>query len=237
MIIETMATQINTVVNELKRRIISNVYQPGERLVEVQLAQELNVSRTPIRLAFEELTKDGLLEKLPKRGFKVKAFNPVDFANAIDVRGTLEGMAARLVTEQGVDESCLQVLRSCLVEGQNLLQEAARNDYQIDVRRWMVINAKFHDTLIHASANPTLADAIDFVSKVPLAGATATALDTQGMAPQLGFSFIQRAQQDHCDVVAAIENKESMRAEAIMREHARRTRDNKQKLLAGQTSV
>ena len=62
-----MATQINTVVNALKRRIISGTYKPGERLVELQLAEELNVSRTPIRLAFEELTKEGLLERLPTR--------------------------------------------------------------------------------------------------------------------------------------------------------------------------
>ena len=117
-----MATQILSVVNEIKRRIIAGDYAPGERLVELQLAESLGVSRTPIRLAFEELTKDGLLERLPTRGFRVKSFNPKDLSDAIEVRGTLEGMAARLVAEQGADTQNLQVLRDCLEQGQMLLQ-------------------------------------------------------------------------------------------------------------------
>lgn len=225
-----MATQINTVANEIRRRIVSGVYTPGERLVEVQLAGELNVSRTPIRLAFEELTEDGLLERMPKRGFRVRAFNADDLENAIDVRGTLEGMAARLVAERGADEACMSTLRNCIVAGDALLNEALAAGRQIDARKWMSINARFHKALIEGASNPTLADAIGFVSKIPLA--SATALSVQGFAPQLEYTFIERAHQDHCDVVAAIEQREGMRAETIMREHARRTRDNKRKLMA-----
>lgn len=224
-----MATQINTVANELRRRIIAGTYKPGERLVEVQLAQELNVSRTPIRLAFEELTEDGLLERMPKRGFKVRAFDAADLAHAIDVRGTLEGMAARLVAEGGASAACMQILQECLADGQALLQAAEAAGQQIDARKWMGINARFHQALIEESGNPTLAEAIAFVSKIPLAGATA--LSVQGFAPRLEYSFIERAHQDHCDVVTAIENREGMRAETIMREHARRTRDNKRRLM------
>lgn len=227
-----MATQINTVVNELRRRVIAGRYRPGERLREVHVAEELNVSRTPVRLAFEELTEDGLLERMPTRGFRVREFNAADFENAIDVRGTLEGMAARLVAERGADEACLNELHDCLVEGSTLLQNAARDSYQIDARQWMSINARFHRALITAADNPTLAAAINFVSKTPLAGATA--LSVQGFAPHLEYTFIERAQQDHCDVVEAIRMREGMRAETIMREHARRTRNNKRRLLSGQ---
>lgn len=225
-----MATQINTVANELRRRIIAGAYQPGERLVEVQLASELNVSRTPIRLAFEELTEDGLLERMNKRGFRVRAFDAEELENAIDVRGTLEGMAARLAAEQGIEAPYMQILNECLTDGEALLQAAVRAGRQIDARQWMGINARFHDALIQGAHNQTLSDAISFVSKIPLAGATA--LSVQGFAPQLEYSFIERAHQDHCDVVDAISNREGMRAEVIMREHARRTRDNKRRLMA-----
>lgn len=228
----TMSTQINAVVNELRRRIVSGAYQPGERLVELQLAQELKVSRTPIRLAFEELTEHGLLERLPTRGFRVRNFNAIDLAHAIDVRGTLEGMAARLVAERGADDDCLAILRACVQEGRELVQDAARNGGVIDARNWMPINARFHEVLIRAAANAPLAEAIAFISKFPLAGATAVI--AQDVMPSLEYAFIERAQQDHCDLVAAIESREGVRAESIMREHARRTRDNKRQLLAQQ---
>ncbi|MDB5744697.1 MAG: GntR family transcriptional regulator [Polaromonas sp.] len=225
-----MATQIHTVVNEIKRRIISGRYQPGERLLELQLVDDLGVSRTPIRLAFEELAKDGLLERLPTRGFRVKSFNARDLSDAIDVRGTLEGMAARLAAEKGMDSQGLQVLYSCLDEGRQLLVEAMEPGKVLDARQWMAINATFHSTLIQAAGSKPLDDAIDFISKIPLAAATAVSM--QGVAPQLEYEFIARAHHDHCDLVAAIEQREGMRAESIMREHARKTRDNKQRLLS-----
>jgi GntR family transcriptional regulator of vanillate catabolism len=225
-----MATQIHSVVNEIKRRIISGQYHPGERLLELQLVDDLGVSRTPIRLAFEELATDGLLERLPKRGFRVKLFSPRNLSDAIDVRGTLEAMAARLGAEKGVDTHRMQVLYSCLNEGTQLLSEAAKDGNVLDARQWMVINSRFHNTLIQAADSEPLKDAIDHISKVPLAAATA--LIVEGVAPQLEYEFIARAHRDHCDLVTAIEQREGMRAEYIMREHARKTRDNKQLLLA-----
>ena len=225
-----MATQIHSVVNEIKRRIIAGHYQPGERLVELQLVQELGVSRTPIRLAFEELAKDGLLERLPTRGFRVKSFNVKDFNDAIDVRGTLEGMAARLTAEHGIDAASMQILRDCLKQGDALLSQAAEPGNVLDPRQWMVINAEFHNALLRAANNTPLFDAVALISKIPMAAATA--LSVQGVAPLLEYQFIARAHQDHHDLVSAIELREGARAETIMREHARKTRDNKQQLLA-----
>lgn len=227
--IKLMATQIHSVVNEIKRRIISGQYQPGERLLELQLVDDLRVSRTPIRLAFEELAKDGLLERLPTRGFRVKSFNAKDLSDAIEVRGTLEGMAARLAAEKGMDSQSMQVLYSCLDEGRQLLAQALEAGNVLDARKWMVINAKFHSTLLLAAGSKPLEDAIEFISKIPMAAATAVSM--QGVAPQLEYEFIARAHHDHCDLVAALELREGMRAESIMREHARKTRDNKQRLL------
>lgn len=224
-----MATHIHSVVNEIKRRITTGQYQPGERLVELQLVDDLGVSRTPIRLAFEELAKDGLLERLPTRGFRVKTFDARHLSDAIDVRGTLEGMAARLVAERGGSADHLEQLRDCVEEGRLLLAAAVTAGYRVDPRQWMVINAKFHAALLGAAANQPLTEAVGFISKMPMAAAAA--LSTEGVAPQLEYEFIARAQQDHCELLTAIEQREGMRAEWIMREHARKTRDNKQRLL------
>lgn len=226
-----MATQIHHVVNELRRRIGSGAYAPGERLVELQVSAELGVSRTPIRLAFEELTKEGWLERLPTRGFRVKDFSPSDLADAIDVRGTLEGMAARLAAERGLSVIDRDVMQACVAEGRDLLSEASLDQRTLDAPRWVAMNARFHATLIRASGNNALASATTLIAKMPLAGAAALSL--HGIAPKLEYAFIERAQQDHEDILAAIVAGESSRAESLMREHARRSRDNKRVLLTG----
>ena len=217
-----MVTQIDNVANELRRRIASAVYAPGERLVELAVSADLGVSRTPIRLAFEELTKEGLLERLPTRGFRVKAFNANELADAIDVRGVLEGMAARLVAERQLGVADREVLQACVQEGRALLQEAAGQALVLDAPR-------VHATLIVASGNTALGSAVTLIAKMPLAGAQALSL--HGIAPKLEHAFIQRAQQDHEDILGAILAGEGSRAESLMREHARRSRDNKRILL------
>ena len=211
-----MATQIQSVANTLRQRLMSGAYPPGERLLEVQLSAELGASRTPIRLAFEELAKEGLLERLPTRGFRVKAFDAKALSDAIEVRGTLEGMAARIASEHGLSSA----------------DEAAPQGAAIDAPRWIRMNAGFHAALVRACGNQALADALAQVSRLPLAGAAALSL--HGVAPTLERSFIERAQQDHEDIVAAVRAREGTRAEALMREHARRSRDNKRALLMGQ---
>lgn len=226
-----MVTQIHTVAAELRRRILTGHYQPGERLVELTVSAELGASRTPIRLAFEELEREGLLERLPTRGFRVKAFTADDIADAIDVRGVLEGMAARRLTERGPDEDTLAILRQCIVLGRTLLEEARVQAWRIDALRWVPMNAHFHATLVAAARNRTLVSALEHVAKTPLAGAAALSL--HGIAPQLEFHFIERAQLDHEDIVEALVARESSRAEALMREHAHRSRDNKRELLTG----
>ncbi len=226
-----MATQIHHVTTELRRRILAGLHRPGERLVELQLAAELGVSRTPIRLAFEELEKEGVLERLPTRGFRVRSFSVEEVADAIDVRGTLEGMAARLAAQRGLSGELLAVLKACVAEGRAALAQAAANGHRIEAASWVPMNARFHRTLLEAAGNRTLSTAMEVVSRSPLAGAASLSL--QGVQTRLEYAFIQRAQQDHEDVVDAIEARDGSRAEALMREHARRSRDNKRELLTG----
>jgi GntR family transcriptional regulator of vanillate catabolism len=226
-----MASQISSVVNELRRRIFAGVYAPGERLVELQLVADLGASRTPIRLAFEELERAGMLVRLPTRGFQVRGFTADDIANSIDVRGTLEGMAAKLVAQRGASPETLDILNDCVVEGRHLLQDAQVHGQLLDSPKWFAMNGRFHRTLVEAANNDALKSAIDFVSKSPLAGAAALMHD--GKFPQQEFRFIQRSQQDHEDVLQAIAARDGTRAENLMREHAQRSRDNKRELLTG----
>jgi GntR family transcriptional regulator of vanillate catabolism len=223
-----MASQIERVTIELRRRILSGALPPGERVLEVQCAAELGVSRTPLRLALGELEKEGLLERLATRGFRVRQVTLAQVAMAIDVRGTLEGMAARLLAEAGAPAAVMAALKSCLHEGRALIDAAGAQGEPVDTQRWAAMNGRFHRTLADASGNPVLRSALDHVAKTPMAGPGALGASGQ---PLLELPFVQRAQQDHEDIVQAIEAREGVRAEALMREHARRSRDNKRVLV------
>ena len=178
-----MASHIHRVVYELRRRIVAGELLPGTRLVELALAAQLGVSRTPIRLAFEELEKQGLLERLSTRGFRVRELTVNDISDAIDVRGVLEGMAVRLAAERPLGAQALAELQRCITEGRALILEAADNQDTVDLARWIPMNARFHTCLMNAAANKALASALAHIDKLPLASASALSLG--GAAPSL----------------------------------------------------
>jgi GntR family transcriptional regulator of vanillate catabolism len=225
-----MSSQIDYTTKALRRKILSGEFMPGDRMVELELSAQLSVSRTPIRIALGELEKEGLLERLATRGFRVRQFTVEEVANAVDVRGVLEGMAARQAAEQGLSPETKNELQACISEGQQLLEKAQAAGHVIDAARWVPMNARFHNALVLAARNSTLASALAHVSKTPMAGAGALSLN--GMLPLLEYSFIQRAQSDHEDVLAALLAAEGTRAEALMREHAHRSRNNKRELIS-----
>ena len=225
-----MSSQIDFTTGEIRRKILSGEFAPGERMVELELSAQLAVSRTPIRIALGELEKEGLLDRLATRGFRVRQFTVDEIANAVDVRGVLEGMAARLVTERGLTPDTEAELNACIEEGQLLLHSAERNAHVVDAARWVPMNQRFHQALVNAAGNGTLTSALAHVSKTPMAGAGALSLN--GKLPRLEFAFIQRAQTDHEDVLSALRAGEGVRAEALMREHAHRSRNNKREIMA-----
>ncbi len=224
-----MASLIERVTAELRRRVLAGELTPGERVVELELASQLEVSRTPLRLAFGELEREGLFERLPKRGFRVRRVTLDEVAQAIDVRGALEGLAARTVAEAGASPEALAALRGCVVEGRALVDAATGGNRNLDMQRWVTMNMRFHQALMQAANNPVLVSTLAHVAKTPLAAPGAVALG--GMRPSLELAFLQRAQSDHEDIVRAIEAREGARAEALLREHARRSRDNKRVLI------
>lgn len=226
-----MSSQIERVITELRRRILSGSVAPGARIVELRFAAELDVSRTPLRLALGELEKEGLLERLPKRGFRVRRVTLDEVADAIDVRGTLEGMAARLLAERGPRAETLRELNECVREGRALIDQAEPDGVVHDTVGWAALNARFHKALVSGADNQALASTLAHVFKTPMAAPGA--LGVGGVQPSLELSFLRRAQFDHEDILLAIEARESARAEALMREHARRSRDNKRLLMQG----
>src|SRR3974390_2429350 len=89
-------TQTERLVLTLREWILKGEFSAGERMTELGLVSSLKASRTPIRIALERLANEGLLEPIPTGGFRVRSFSTVDICDAIEIRGVLEGTAARL---------------------------------------------------------------------------------------------------------------------------------------------
>src|SRR5262249_5729450 len=94
-----------------REMILRAAIGPAERISEHPLALRLGVSRTPIRLALERLAHEGWLEPYPTGGFIVRKFTIEDIWDGIEVRGLLEGGAARLAAERWVNDNELDLLR------------------------------------------------------------------------------------------------------------------------------
>jgi GntR family transcriptional regulator of vanillate catabolism len=216
-----------TVTARLREMILAGELTPGERLLEIPFAQRLGGSRTPLRLALGELEKEGLVERLPTRGFRVREFPMAQVTNAIDVRGVLEGMAARLVAERGLDAATRGVLEQCLAEGHALTTPPSGGT--IDPIRWAAINARFHGAMVQAARNPALTSALEHNERIPMAGAAAVYFNSA--VQELAYPLVRRAQEDHVSIVEALIRREGTRVEALLREHAYRSRENKRLLL------
>src|ERR1700761_4501478 len=89
------ANQTVRATSALREMLLQGRLRPGERVREVPLALELKISRVPLRIALERLANEGFLEVFKKRGFIVQRFSTEDIFDAVELRGVVEGVAAR----------------------------------------------------------------------------------------------------------------------------------------------
>ncbi|CAN5140022.1 GntR family transcriptional regulator [soil metagenome] len=219
---EEGGSQVFKVQIKLREMILAGELPGGARIAELSIVEKLGVSRTPIRSALMRLEQEGLLEALPNGGYAVRTFSERDVADAIELRGTMEGMAARLAAERGAAPVVLTEAHACLLQIDKLLREAALNDEAFS--RYVVLNEKFHSLLGELSGSPFMGRELERVGSLPFASPSGFVV-VQANSPQARDMLIV-AQDQHCQVLDAIENHEGARAEAIMREHSRLAQRN-----------
>lgn len=201
--------------------VFGGYVRPGERLSEIALAERLGISRTPIRAALARLQQEGLLEVIPSGGYAVRSFTRDEVIDAIELRGVLEGTAARLAAERGVSPGRMRALSDLL----KALDDTVSDDpLNMDFDRYVELNAAFHDSLAGLSGSDTIRREIERVTQLPFASPSAF-LDKQSDVPAFRRSLLV-GQAQHRAIVNAIELREGGRAEAIAREHARLARQN-----------
>ena len=133
------------VLEALREAIVNGVLMPGERLMEIQLAEEMGVSRTPVREAIRKLELEGFVVMIPRKGAYVAGVSIKDVKDVFEIRAALEGLAAGLAAEKVTQEEIEQMERALHYEREpDTLEEMVQSD------------TDFHALLYKASRNERL---------------------------------------------------------------------------------
>jgi DNA-binding GntR family transcriptional regulator len=190
----------------LRGAILAGSLLPGARISEPGLAQELGISRTPVREALQRLAQEGLVELLPGKGARVRVLSAEEVREVYDVRALIEGEAAALAAQNAM-EAELNRLEKLLLELDALPAEAYAQQMQVDF--------DFHTALVEAAHNKTLARIYaDLRSSLTLIRSF-----------QQTLSQHPRARQQHQAILAALKAHDPARAAEAARTHVRYFRD------------
>lgn len=216
-------SQVVKVQLQLREMILAGELAAGERIAELAIVERLGISRTPIRTALMRLEQEGMLEAVAGgRGYQVRVFSEADVSDAIELRGTLEGLAARLAAERGADATLMARAMRCLDAIDRVLLTGDWSDEAFS--RYVVLNSEFHDTLMEMSGSAVMQRELERVKRLPFASPSGFVMASTE-SPRAHHSLLL-AQEQHRQVLEAIEHREGARAEALMKEHSRIARRN-----------
>lgn len=136
--VDGFKTMQEVIHDTIKQRIITGVYVPGQRLIANDLAEELNVSRMPIREALTRLASTGLVELIPYKGAIVNELTAEDYVEIFHIRSVLEGLATRLACPNLTDAD-LKTMREANDEVRDMIDE--------DDVEFQRVNRIFHSTI------------------------------------------------------------------------------------------
>jgi GntR family transcriptional regulator of vanillate catabolism len=203
------------VVDLLREMIMSGELSGGDRLMEIALSDRLQVSRTPIREALIVLAEDGLVEYRPNRGYVVRTFTLSYIMDAYLIREALEGVAARLAAERGIDVTLFRKTEALLSEGDQILSEGGlKGELRGPLRE---INDRFHRFIVEAANNAVLAQSLSSASNIPYSSSRVAHWYREGDAE--GLFQLRTLHAQHHAILRAIRNGEGYRAETLMRGH------------------
>ena len=190
------------VCENIRQAIIEGTFSPGERLMEIQLADEMGVSRTPVREAIRKLELEGFVVMIPRRGTYVADISIKDITEIYEIRTCLDTLAAGLAAERITDEE-LEALNRLLVEiGQHIADNNMEKIVEADTA--------FHDILYQASRNERLRSIINNLRE-QLTGIRGRSMSYPGR--------LIETMEEHRTLVDSIAARDSERAQEAARVH------------------
>ncbi len=210
----------------IRKDIILGSYSEGERLSEAQLCETHNVSRTPVRLALRLLEREGVIRRGEGRGYLVRSPTVEDILQAVEVRGHLESLAARLMAQSARRKDALP----------NMVNAIAQLDAAIDqltllgqlddavIRKAQACNKQFHAAIMASCGNDYVNYACEQISHLPMLAVGSMVFDRSvDDTPEhfeRGMFRLRIGNAQHKVICEAIENGDAVRAEGMMREHS-----------------
>jgi DNA-binding GntR family transcriptional regulator len=194
----------HAVYRELFDRIIRQEYEPGTWLREDSLAREFAVSRTPVREALSQLTQDGLVRLIPRRGSQVVGFSVDDLEEAYDMRRALEVLAL----ERGI----ALVRIADLIRIRQAIEEAGPLD---DPARHAELDSLLHQTIIDSANSPRLAAALGTLYRI------------MQTFRELGFeeeSVRAATTAEHLELIDALATRDLERSRSLLSDHVSRSK-------------
>ena len=192
----------DVVFNTLRQAILRGELKPGERLMEIQLANKLGVSRTPIREAIRKLELEGLVLMIPRRGAEVAQITEKSLRDVLEVRRALEELAVQL--------ACLRMTEEGIVE---LKQAAAEFEHVLgdeDITVVAEADVAFHDVIYMATDNQRLISLLNNFREQMYRYRVEYLKKTE---------FHEKLLKEHQEIIAAIENGEQERATRVTSRH------------------
>jgi DNA-binding GntR family transcriptional regulator len=187
------------VFDTLREAILTGVLKPGERLMEVQLAEEMGVSRTPVREAIRKLELENFVVMVPRKGAYVADISTKDIVDVFEIRAALETLAAGLAAERITDEE--------LEELQRILVKNAESNSLEDL---IAVDTKFHDVLYRASRNDRLVQIISNLRE-QIQRFRSTTLASPGR--------MKDTLEEHKKIVDAVAERNTALAQQLAQEH------------------
>jgi DNA-binding GntR family transcriptional regulator len=211
---EVSATYQQQAYDFIKSQIMTLKYKPNQYVTDTQVAQELGISRTPVREAFHRLENEGLLFNEARRGWRVYSLSLEDIHEIFDIKEVVEGMIARKAS-MCEDE----VLRDSLRDALSRMVEAGAAD---DSDAWLAADFDLHDVLFDMAGNDRAHRIVDN-------------LNDQWHRVRIGFVAMQARMPDstteHQEFVESILSGSSAHAEQQMRDHLNGVRHELERLL------
>ncbi|MGE5380198.1 MAG: GntR family transcriptional regulator [Methylocystaceae bacterium] len=190
------------VFETLREAIISGILKPGERMMEIQLAEELGVSRTPVREAIRKLELEGFVVMIPRKGAYVSDISFKDINDIFEIRGSLEMLAAGLACERITDDE-LEKLEWLLVQKWECIE---KNDLETMVEN----DTLFHEALYRASRNDRMWQIVSNLRE-QIQRFRTTSLGSPGR--------MKEAWEEHKDLVEAISDRNISLAQELAARH------------------
>lgn len=207
------------VYRRLRDAIAEGVLAPGDRLVEQELAEQLGVSRTPVREALQKLANEGLVSMLPRRGVVVESLSADDVDEIFRIREVLEGLAGYLAATRA-DEAVLAHMDA-------IVAESAAANQKGDEEAVVELNRRFHELVVAASKSARLEELIHIVL---------SQISHYRQMTMTSSSRRDAAVPEHKKIVEALRRRDPADAEACLREHARNARRTVMELLRNDTA-